>query len=194
MRKPLMPALLALIAAAGLAACSPGGGPATGSPSASTSATASPSASSSPPASTPSVTPSADTETTAPAPSASAAAPTAGSGQGNAELAITIKPGEGGQTVHYTLVCQNGVAAAESQHPAAAAGCTALKENAALLSPDPRPTDMVCTQQYGGPAEAAVTGSVDGKPVDAKLSLRDGCAIAQWKAAKDVLGFAGGAV
>jgi Subtilisin inhibitor-like len=189
MRKTLIPALLVLLAAAGLAACSPGGGSQGASPTSSGQASASPSAT------TPAAgTPSAGTETTVPAPSPSAAAPTAGPGQGNAELAIMVKPSETGQAVNYTLVCQNGVPAAESQHPTAAAACTALKENAALLSPAPRPKDTVCTQQYGGPEEAAVSGSVDGKAVEAKFSLRDGCEIAQWKAAKDVLGSTGGAV
>ena len=180
MRKTLIPTLLAVITAAGLAACAPGGGPAP-----STSPTGTTSASG---------TPSADTETTATAPSPSAAAPTAGPGQGNAELAIMVTSAEGGKATNYTLVCQNGVPAAESQHPTAAAGCAALKANAALLSPAPRPTDKVCTQQYGGPEEATVTGSVDGKAIEAKFSLRDGCEIAQWKAAKDILGSTGGAV
>ena len=189
MRKPLMPTLLVLLTAAGLAACSPGGGSTQ-----SASPTGSPSATATPSASTPGTTPSADTETTVPAPSPPAAAATPGAGQGNAELAISINPGDGGKTVNYTLVCQNGVPAAESQHPTAAAACTALTENAALLSPAPRPTDKVCTQQFGGPEEATVTGSVDGKAVEAKFSLRDGCEIAQWKSAKDVLGSPSGAV
>ena len=184
MRKTLIPTLLALLSIAGLAACSPGAGP---TPSASPTGTASASASSP-------GTPSADTETTAPAPSPSAAAPSAGPGQGNAELAIMVTSAEGGKATNYTLVCQNGVPAAESQHPTAAAGCAALKANAALLSPAPRPTDQACTQQYGGPEEATVTGAVDGKAVEAKFSLRDGCEIARWKAAKDILGSTGGAV
>jgi hypothetical protein len=188
MRKTLIPALFVLLAAAGLTACSPGGsgqgattGPSQGSASSSASA---------PPAGTPS----ADAETTAPAPSPSAAAPTAGPGQGDAELAIMVKPSATGQAANYTLVCQKGVPAAESQHPTAPAACAALKDNAALLSPAPTPKDKVCTQQYGGPAEATVTGSVDGTAVEAKFSLRDGCEIAQWQAAKDVLGSTGGAV
>lgn len=187
MRKPLTPVLLVLVTAAGLAACSPGGSSA---PSASATGSGSASASTG----APGPTPSADDETTAAAPPPSAAAPTAGPGQGNAELAVTVKAGEGGRTVNYTLVCQNGVPAAESQHPAAAAACAALKANAALLSPAPRPTDKACTQQYGGPAEATVSGSVDGKPVETEFTLRDGCLIAQWKAAKDVLGSPDGAV
>ena len=68
--------------------------------------------------------------------------------------------------------------------------CTALKSNAAILSPAPRPTDQACTQQYGGPQQATVTGVVDGKPVEANFSLTDGCEIAAWNAAKDVLGSA----
>ena len=185
MRKNLIPTALILMTAVGLAACSPGGGPA---PSASSTGPASAAAS------TPGGTPSADTETTAPAPSPSAEAPTAGPGQGNAELAIMIKPSESAKAVNYTLVCQNGVPAAESKHPSAAAACAALKKNAALLSPAPRATDQACTQQYGGPDQATVTGSVDGKAVESKFGLRDGCEIAQWKAAKDILGSTGGAV
>ncbi|WP_432397159.1 SSI family serine proteinase inhibitor [Pseudarthrobacter sp. L19] len=104
-----------------------------------------------------------------------------------------VKPGGSGQPANYTLVCRDGVPAAESQHPSAAAACAALKANAALLSPAPRPTDKACTQQYGGPQEATVTGSVDDRPVEATFSLRDGCEIAQWNAAKDVLGSSGGA-
>src|SRR5687767_8198852 len=99
---------LVLLAVVGLAACNPGATPSP-SPSAPTSAGASPSV--------PPGTPSPDTETTAPAPSPSAAPLTAGPGQGNAELAIMVKPSENGTPSNFTLVCQNGVPAAESQHP-----------------------------------------------------------------------------
>lgn len=184
MRKPLMHVLLIAATATALAACSPGG---SGGPGPTGSTTASS------PGTPSSGTPSADAETTAAAPSPSAAAPTAGPGAGNAELSIMVKPGGSGQPANYTLVCRDGVPAAESQHPSAAAACAALKANAALLSPAPRPTVKACTQQYGGPQEATVTGSVDDLPVEATFSLRDGCEIAQWNAVKDVLGSSGGA-
>ncbi|WP_427134257.1 SSI family serine proteinase inhibitor [Pseudarthrobacter sp. S9] len=188
MRKQLSHAALvlaaALLAVAGLAACTPGGGP-TPSPSPTvTTPTAGPSSSS----------PSPDTETTSPAPSPSAAPLTPGPGQGNAELAIMIKPSETGAPTNFTLACQNGVPTAESQHPNAATACTALKDNPAILSPGPRAKDQVCTQQYGGPQQATVTGVVDGRSVEGSFSLRDGCDIAAWNAAKDVLGSTGGAV
>ncbi len=187
MRKQLRHAALVLMAVAGLAACTQGGGtaqtPSPGTSSSSAPASASPSATTSP-----------DTETTSPAPSPSAAPVTSGPGQGNAELAIMVKPSETGAPANFTLVCQNGTPAAESQHPSAATACTALKNNAALLSPAPRAKDQSCTQQYGGPQQATVTGVVDGNPVEASFSLRDGCEISAWNAAKDILGSTGGAV
>jgi Subtilisin inhibitor-like len=186
MFKQVSRAALVLLAVAGLAACNPGTTPSP-SPSAPTSAptTAGASPTASPGAPAP------DTETTAPAPSPSAAPLTAGPGQGNAELAIMVKPSESGTPANFTLVCQNGVPAAESQHPNAGAACTALKGNAAILGPAPRAADQACTQQYGGPQQATVSGVVDGKPVDVSFNLTDGCAISAWNAAKDVLGNAG---
>ena len=186
MRKQLSHAVLVLMTVAGLAACSPGGGSATPSPS-----TTGPTAGASPSATD---TPSPDTETKTPAPAPSSPPVTPGPGQGNAELSIMVKPSEAGTPANFTLVCVEGVPAAESQHPDAAAACQALKDNGALLSPGTPPTDQACTQQYGGPQEATVTGVVDGRAVDATFSLRDGCEIAAWNAAEDVLGSTGGAV
>ncbi|MCU1530908.1 MAG: serine protease inhibitor [Arthrobacter sp.] len=181
MRKQLSHAALVLMAVAGLAACTPGGGT---SPSPSPTGTAaSPSAG----------TPSPDTETTSPAPSPSAAPLTSGPGQGNAELAIMVKPSDTAAPSNFTLVCQNGVPAAESQHPNAAAACAALKTNPAIISAWPA-KGRACTQQYGGPQQSIVTGVVDGRSVEVTFSLRDGCEIAAWNAAKDVLGATGGAV
>lgn len=139
--------------------------------------------------------PAPDAETTAPAPSPPApSAPPSGPGKGNAELAISVVPDEGQPAVNYTLVCQGGVPAAESQHPSADAACAALKANASLLSPPPRNPDRACTQQYGGPQKATVSGVVDGVPVEASFSRTDGCEISEWDTAKAVLGPAGGAV
>ncbi|KIS29000.1 serine protease inhibitor [Arthrobacter sp. SPG23] len=182
MRKAWFHALV-LVSVAGLSACSPGGGGPTPSPSA-TSSTASPTATSSP-----------DTETTVPAPSPppTAAPGTSGPGKGNAELAIMVRPSASEPALNYTLVCKDGVPTAESSHPSAAAACTALKENPAVLSPAPRGTDQACTQQYGGPQEATVTGIVDDTPVDSSFNRKDGCEIGLWNAAKDILASAGGA-
>ncbi len=174
------------IAALLMASCSPA--PDGGSPATSSAEPTSPS-----PTTSAAAEPSPDTETSVPAPSPGTSRPAAGPGQGNAELAITVTPAEGEPAVNYTLVCQGGVPAAESSHPTADAACAALKENAALLSPETRGTDQACTEQYGGPQTATVSGVVDGVPVEAEFSRTNGCEISAWDAAKDVLGAAGGA-
>ncbi|WP_432245546.1 SSI family serine proteinase inhibitor [Arthrobacter sp. G.S.26] len=181
--------LALLVLAAGLlASCS--GAPGTVAPSSAPAASASASASAS---ADPDPLP--DPGSTVPAPSPEASPPpSAGPGQGDAELAISVVPDVGQEPVNYTLVCRAGVPAAESSHPTAQAACAALKANAALLSP-PKPTAAVgCTQEYGGPQKATVTGVVDGVPVDTAFSRNDGCAIGAWNAARSILGPAGGAV
>ncbi len=187
MRKQLGHAALVLLAAATLAGCTPNGGP----PSPTTAApTGSPTATPTGPATT---TPSPDTETTSPAPSPSASPLTSGPGQGDVELSILVKPSESAAPTSYTLVCRDGAPSAESSHPDAAAACAAVKDNQAILSPLPPRKGQVCTQQYGGPQEARVTGVVDGREVEANFSLRDGCEIAAWNAAKAILGSPAGA-
>lgn len=190
MRKQLAHAALVLLAVAGLAGCTPDGTPPAPSP---TGTATTPSPTGTAPDSPSPDTPSPDTETTAPAPSPSAVPLPSGPGEGNAELAIIVRPSPTGPAASYTLACQDGVPAAESEHPDAAAACTALKNNPAILSPAPQATDQACTQQYGGAQEATVTGVVDGRPVEASFNKRDGCEIAAWEAAKDVLGSSGGA-
>ncbi|MFP5311915.1 MAG: serine protease inhibitor, partial [Actinomycetes bacterium] len=62
-----------------------------------------------------------------------------------------------------------------------------------ILAPEAPGTAQACTQQYGGPQTAAVTGVVDGVAVDSTFARTNGCEISAWNAAKDVLGSAGGA-
>lgn len=189
MRKLLFQAAALLVAAALMSACTAAPGP--GGPSSSTPAA---SASSTPGTSGTSSTPAPDIETSVPAPAPpSAPAPPAGPGAGNAELAIMVKPSESEPAINYTLVCQNGVPAAESKHPAAEAACAALKNNAALLSPSTKSTAQACTEQYGGPQRATVTGIVDDTPIDVTFTRTNGCEISDWNAAQDILGAAGGA-
>lgn len=207
MRKQLISVLLALAATGGLAACTPNtgtgqpsptpgtttGSPGTSSPGSQTPGTETPSTGT-PSTPAPGTTPP-DAETTVPAPAPPSAAPLpSGPGAGDAELSITVKASKDGKAVNYTLVCKGGAPMAESQHPRAAAACAALKNNAAILAPAAPPKGISCTQQYGGPQVASVTGEVDGTPVESSFALRDGCQIGAWNAAKDILGAAGGAL
>lgn len=161
-----------------LCACSPGEGPP--QPAASEMPLASPAPTTQ--------TPWTDPKTTAPGLSPSPSTLPPGHGRGDAELAIMVKPTGSEPAVNYTLTCRNGAPTDESQHPSAAKACQTLKNNPAVLIPQPRNKDVVCTQQYGGPQTATVTGVVDGAPVDISFSRRDGCEISQWKAAASILG------
>ncbi|MFJ4264116.1 SSI family serine proteinase inhibitor [Paenarthrobacter nicotinovorans] len=171
MRLRFVRPLLAVLAVAGLAACSSTSAPGT---SGSTSQSPSSSASSSP--------------SSSPAPSSTSAA----AGPGDAQLSITLLETPEASPQNFTLVCSGGVPAAESKHPSPAEACAAIKSNPAMLSPAPPRADRACTMQYGGPATAKVTGSVDGKEVTAAFSRTDGCQIGMWDAAKSVLGSDGG--
>jgi hypothetical protein len=92
------------------------------------------------------------------------------------DLSIELDPGDGSAPYSWTLVCA-GVA--DGTHPDPEAACTHLQ---GLDEPfTPIPADAVCTEQYGGPETAHVTG-VWGHPVDVRLSRTNGCTISQWDA------------
>ena len=58
-------------------------------------------------------------------------------------------------------------------------GCAA----AAGLRPadfEPTAADIACTEQFGGPQTASVTGTLRGRRVDATFARNDGCEIARW--------------
>jgi len=68
---------------------------------------------------------------------------------------------------------------------------TADSEPCAGLSADifePTPTGTACTQQFGGPETATVTGTFDGREVDAEYNRANGCEIARWEKAAPLLG------
>lgn len=63
--------------------------------------------------------------------------------------------------------------------PRAAAACQKL---AGMRSPfAPIPGDAICTEQYGGPQVAIITGTLRGSRVWAQLQNRNGCEIARFK-------------
>jgi hypothetical protein len=91
-----------------------------------------------------------------------------------AALTIAVAPGDGSGTRHHTLRCSP----AGGTLPKAAQACTKL---AALPSPfAPVPIGMMCTQIYGGPQTARVTGLFRGHQVRATFNRRGGCEIARW--------------
>lgn len=47
--------------------------------------------------------------------------------------------------------------------------------------------EMACTQIYGGPQTARITGRVGGREVDRRFSRENGCRIADWDRAQPLL-------
>ncbi|RII11931.1 Subtilisin inhibitor-like protein 4 [Streptomyces sp. YIM 130001] len=102
-------------------------------------------------------------------------------------LTVTVAETGGAGDGTYELECGPGVAA--GTHPAAEAACEQL-DGLAAEDRDPFApvsADAMCTMQYGGPATARVTGSWQGKPVDAAFERGDGCEIGRWDALVPVL-------
>jgi hypothetical protein len=106
-------------------------------------------------------------------------------------LEITVWPeGEGaGDPILYTLTCDPPA----GEHPDPEAACAALQELGAEAFA-PVPPDVMCTQQYGGPQQAHVAGTVGGEPVDARLAYTDGCEIDRWNKLSTVVPGAEGAL
>ncbi|GGJ83161.1 hypothetical protein GCM10011583_13560 [Streptomyces camponoticapitis] len=79
----------------------------------------------------------------------------------------------------YELRC--GPAA--GTHPEAASACARLDEIAADGKDPftPVPKGQMCTMQMGGPATARVTGTWQGRSVDATFSRKNGCEISRWQ-------------
>jgi hypothetical protein len=86
-----------------------------------------------------------------------------------ASLRVTFWPqGQSGPARVSTLHC-----------PSAAPACGRL--GAPSGNPfAPTPPGTMCTQIYGGPQEALVTGTFGGRRVWARFSRRNGCEIARW--------------
>ena len=103
-------------------------------------------------------------------------APAAGS-SGATDLKISYWP-EGrasGTPQKWTLRCSP----AGGTLPQAAAACRKLGAMARPFAPIPK--DAMCTDVYGGPQVALITGTFRGRPLWVQLAQRNGCEIARFK-------------
>ena len=110
-------------------------------------------------------------------------APSSGAATGTA-LTITYfedvdRPDE---RIRWTLRC----APAGGTHPRAAATCTGLAR-LGWRAFRPVPRNTACTDIFGGPQLAIVSGRVAGRRVWARLSRRDGCQIERWERVPSLL-------
>jgi hypothetical protein len=90
---------------------------------------------------------------------------------------IELNRGDGSPVERYRLTCGDVV---EGTLPDAVAACAHLASMPAPFAP--LPADVMCSQVFGGPQTAHVTGRWHASPVDVRLSRTDGCRTAQWAA------------
>ena len=61
-------------------------------------------------------------------------------------------------------------------------GCRVLEDRAIMARLiDGPPADQLCTEIYGGPDEASITGEIDDQPIDATITRVNGCEIDLWE-------------
>ena len=88
------------------------------------------------------------------------------------QIEISIRGSEAPTKV-WTLHCPPG-----GTLPDAATACSKLAEVEDPFAPVPKGT--ACTQIYGGPEIAHVSGTFNGERVDTQFSRGDGCEIERW--------------
>jgi hypothetical protein len=56
---------------------------------------------------------------------------------------------------------------------------------------EPTPDDVACTELFGGPETATISGTLEGEKVEGRFSRQDGCEIARWEKVSALLAEAG---
>lgn len=107
-----------------------------------------------------------------------------------AEIDLTIRLTEAPDATEHVfrLAAADGHPSAASTLPDPEAALAAVERfGEDIFFPKPGPPRL-CTQQYGGPQVAVVTGTFHGRTVNARFQRTDGCEIARWKAMAALLG------
>ncbi len=106
---------------------------------------------------------------------------------GSTELVIEVRAVPGGDPRTYTVRCDPPGGA----HPDPEAACRTLAQVDVPFATVPPGT--ACTQVYGGPQTATVTGSWRGEPVRARFARTNGCQAGRWDTYAVLLGEKDGA-
>ncbi|MGX9898684.1 serine protease inhibitor [Arthrobacter sp. SA17] len=108
----------------------------------------------------------------------------------SAEIDLTVQVSglpDGGELT-FRLLARNGSVSPESTVPDPGAALAAVERFGEEIFFAARRADRICTQQYGGPQIALVTGVLHGRRVHSGFSLTDGCEISRWRAMEPLLG------
>ncbi|WP_427016214.1 SSI family serine proteinase inhibitor [Pseudarthrobacter sp. P1] len=105
-----------------------------------------------------------------------------------AALAISVRATPDTAAKEFVLNCQGPTSLPGSTAADPDAACAAVDANGGAAFAPPSGPPPVCTQQYGGPATATITGTFGGKAVTADFSQTDGCKISAWNSLAPVFG------
>ncbi len=93
---------------------------------------------------------------------------------GLTQLTLSVDDGNGSVT-ESTLTCDP----AGGTHASPDTACDALVAHASTALP-PVPRDRMCTEVWGGPQTARLTGTWRGQPVTTGFARTNGCEISRW--------------
>ena len=104
------------------------------------------------------------------------------------DLTIRLREDAGAPQHEFRLVARDGVVEAGCSLPDPAGAVAAVEQfGEDVFFPRPGPPKL-CTQQYGGPQVAVVTGTDNGRPVNLTFRRTDGCEISRRRAMAPLLG------
>lgn len=104
------------------------------------------------------------------------------------ELTVLYDDGSGRRT-SGALTCRGADRRAEGALEGRASGaelCAQARGVAELLTTPPE-KGRACTQIYGGPETAVVSGTIDGEKIDRRFTRTNGCELADFKRAAGLL-------
>lgn len=99
-----------------------------------------------------------------------------------AELSVVVEHPDR-DTIEYRVTCLGDTATVTPEEVEVddQAACLALADaNVVTRLVEGPPTDQICTEQYGGPDVATITGNIDDQPVDTTVDRTNGCGISDW--------------
>jgi len=105
-------------------------------------------------------------------------------------IELTIRADDGARRASTsTLTCRPGEQRATGalvKRATASRLCSAARKLAPLLT-TPAPAGRRCTQIYGGPQTARITGTIDARRVNRTFKRTDGCAIEEYTRVAKIL-------
>ncbi|HWC27342.1 MAG TPA: hypothetical protein VG474_12215 [Solirubrobacteraceae bacterium] len=119
---------------------------------------------------------------------APAGGPTATTASDTIDLRVVYDDGSGRKSTGR-LICRDGERRAEGALEAGASPAKLCAQARGLeeLLTTPPDKGRVCTQIYGGPETARITGTIGGEQVDRRFARTNGCEMADFKRAAGLL-------